>query len=1032
MYSNILTKLFLSRRAFVILIVLSLASASLLSSSLIIASYTINTVLAKEISRLPYHLIIYTYSTNQYRDSRELNMNLTNIISRSNLINNSVSILVETRIVKKIVVGNTTINNSRVNLMLVPELNDTIIFPYGKIREKIISSNIPKLDLKVKVNIGNTSFETSIAYREEELKHYLNIAFIKAFDKPYIATYEGSVNPYIYVFDKLRMGIREDYNGLFVLTGSSEVFNSIINEVGINDSIAKLTLDDIYYIGEQSYSSKVEIHGSTVLVILNLNAEELSRGYGATHTINKVFELLNYLENSVKPLELNLLDDWVIIKLINIKQGDQQFRLAIGITLLPIMFIVWIILSKTPEFLISVHKREIALLKIRGVSTKLVFKGFLQSVLIYTTIGTTIGLFISPILPSLILRKTIDFETYIRDFYLITDPFMLVLVFGLTYVLCIGHLINGLKEISRIEPLEFIRTSYSTTQFERLTTSFYVLIALTIYITLRYTILNPFKLLYSSQYSLVAQVISVILLVLEPVTTLFGPVIVVYTLSKLLTSYPQISYKLIEGVSKVFTKKYHGLIAKFSRTKLNYLALAMITSYFSLSLLFGSIIAIDLTKNIYERSGIAMHGGYDFILYKPISISNYTDLVREMENVSSMLSNSSVKYSSGLLILGYTPFKGENIEYHSSLAIQVEGKDIPLYKTIYLSVPGYNIPISYILFIDNNFITLSKVVEELSYTGKFGDSLNQLVETPFSSIYVFNTRGEAIVKKQYLNNKPYVGNAEIKFGSHTLINTQVLASARNIPLSTALVRAGLRGLPIFQTELPYSGLASFPISVPTERGLIMRYDDFKTIISETRKHGYKGSYFGYILVFCKGYASITGSTEFKSYYLDVIKTDIDKFVDTMCLSHKFTLFTSICLYVASQLVLSILAYAIVFENMRSNALMIGRGVSIEDVYKLCVFETLSLLIICLVPGIVAGFMIGYGLSRISMQIFELVEVTPIFIDEAFGVTTVFVIPLPAIIATLVAIIVPLTLALIITSTSWKKTLKESIKVLTGV
>ncbi|MEM0355807.1 MAG: hypothetical protein QW716_03965, partial [Desulfurococcaceae archaeon] len=342
MYSNILTKLFLSRRAFVILIVLSLASASLLSSSLIIASYTINTVLAKEISRLPYHLIIYTYSTNQYRDSRELNMNLTNIISRSNLINNSVSILVETRIVKKIVVGNTTINNSRVNLMLVPELNDTIIFPYGKIREKIISSNIPKLDLKVKVNIGNTSFETSIAYREEELKHYLNIAFIKAFDKPYIATYEGSVNPYIYVFDKLRMGIREDYNGLFVLTGSSEVFNFIINEVGVNDSIAKLTLDDIYYIGEQSYSSKVEIHGSTVLVILNLNAEELSRGYGATHTINKVFELLNYLENSVKPLELNLLDDWVIIKLINIKQGDQQFRLAIGITLLPIMFIVWI------------------------------------------------------------------------------------------------------------------------------------------------------------------------------------------------------------------------------------------------------------------------------------------------------------------------------------------------------------------------------------------------------------------------------------------------------------------------------------------------------------------------------------------------------------------------------------------------------------------------------------------------------------------------------------------------------------------
>lgn len=1005
---------------------LALTSSTLIASAVILTNLTLNTVIEGKVKDLNYHLIIFVYGGYDVYSRGGLINSLNKIYAENFLIDSFIIIPVELVSTSNtdVKVNGLSIEIANICLLHIPILNDTLVYSthrslmnfgkYTSIKEPFIN-----------LTIGNRTYGPFLFVKKlDDVTRSLSNTYRKYVGSE-VDFIQDQYNPLTIVFNTIYIKTPYRNESIFVLTGSSELYLRIAETLeAIGAKPISIPLTDVYYENYVAKRTEVNTPGRIVFSIINLNPKRVAEGFGADYSFSKVYGLIKYVNNAVHPFRVGVLDDRVLIELINVRRGDYQFRNSVGIAVIPVLFISFIMFVKIPSILLSLCRREIALLKVRGVSSKILYRSFILNMIIWIIIGSSFSILLAPLVVSFINYGSIPIVQYAKLLNIILNPHYIAVSIAITLALSIGSFIKSYIEIQSIESQEFFKPYFTTKAFiggEKVSGLYVILLVFSIYVVVRMLILNPYRILVSYEESPLASFISVILLILEPITLLFGSVILVYTIVKTLTIFPGLTGRIVSLISKLFTRKYSPLITRLLYLKYVYVALALIVGNFSLSLLASGVMSLDLTNDLYTRVGYAMHGDLGYILIKPIVVKNVERIYSELDRIDVILSGKGFRYSLGFIFLGFVD-QGWLTNCFNVIPITEKNISIHICKAVWIEIANKKIPISYVVFVDDNVNDVAKVIDELSYVSSMKRSLDEL-SSGGKAIYIFNRRCEEELRRSiYDYNEPYIGVAKLNVAGVKSLDINVIDSARNIPFINALVDAGARFIPHFVTTLEYSGLSTLPVVAPYERGLIMNLKDL---------HAFEGyGLFGYIFILVpkNAYVEVEG---YDRYPVSRTERFIEDTLGLMNLSHKFTLIMGLCMLTSCIIVASALSYIIVTENMKIFVVMSGRGVSVKDIYVATVAEVVSITLLYLIPGVIAGLIIGYGLSLVTTQSFELTQVVPIYIDEAYGTTPRLIMSKTLALSLISSIAVSLSVAFMVIKLLWKKVLTQTLRIIGG-
>ncbi|OYT37283.1 MAG: hypothetical protein B6U89_07575, partial [Desulfurococcales archaeon ex4484_58] len=720
---------------------------------------------------------------------------------------------------------------------------------------------------------------------------------------------------------------------------------------------------------------------------------------------------------------IGIYDSPIHQRLLSMRGSEQVFRYTTVLSILPSLLIIWITASRIPPVLISILRKTIALLRIRGIPLQKIKYQFTYAFFLWLIPGGFIGFMLGPMIGSLLYKGTVSYNLYIDSLTRISDPLTITITFIITFILMIGAIRNSFNIISSVQPKEFTKPTIlaELPLIEHgLSKLSIVLVLLATYYIIRVLFLNPYRILSGvTEASPLIYIGGFIMMILEPIVLLFGPVILVYAIAKIMIAYPSKTSYIASRIASIFTKKYRVLVARFIEIKPARISLAIVLSSFAISLLLGGLSGIDSIKTMFSDLGSAIHSDVDYMVYKPLLISD-TITVDQLKSITRNATQEvNGSYTISFLLLGV--MNPKYMYKYSSGEIYVGGLYYKYQKPYNILLREEEIPLGYILFIDKNFTKVVNVPSTLGINSDFRNAIESVERGDNKIIYVFNPVVEEEQGIPY-SKEPYTGTASIFLGDKYKIGDyEVVCTARNLPVIGGF--KGLPGLQIYPAEISFSEVAVIPLYAPKERGVIVSIEMFNEFINASMR---RSSYIvGYVILFVKGEVDEEGldRVDFKIYSLKELKYSLKNVENYMVTGLDFTISMGIALFIITLVVLGLLSYSIIYENLYNYTLMRGRGVPSNEVYSVSIAEAFAISLLSILPGLVLGIFLGYGLPILSTQT---LSYTTLFLDTAYGVVPVVSLSISSALILVLLLLLPITVSLIMVYSIYKRVVREAL------
>ncbi len=1038
---NPILHVFISNKQFIVIFLTGLAITALISSSFSLTNYYLLDLSRNALSGLNYHLILYIEgekhpwnTEKQYNDliRKDLVMEINYVYVEAYYINKTY-IEINNRIID---------SKTRLLLIYIPDLRGNYLYSLrGIVRNKIASicgisfpakKSLPNIVLR----IINKTYSVSYISSSNTLYAILDNAYgISSIE--YSGLGKEYVNPYrdiltMFFIGETRILKTSSHEGenlcpLILLSGNKTLYRDISITLAYNNmSSAELIVNDIIY--ENNFyeiTQKYIERGKVLLPIIYFDLEKLMIGFSLETTVMKIDNYIRDLKRDIGVSSVGIASSPIYIRLENMRGSEQIFRYSTIISILPSFLIIWLTASKTPPVIIAVSRKTIALLRIRGVSLRRIKYMFTLSLLLWLIPGGIAGFLVGPIISNILYRGEIDLANYILTLETLADPLTMVIVLSIAVLLMIGAVRTGFKSLERISPREFMKPTLlaETPLVERgLSKTTILLLILSAYYVLRILVINPYKIMAETQNPGILLVIaSIIMIVLEPIILLFGPVILIYGVAKLMISYPDKIGGLASRIASLFTRRYRALVARFIEIKPARIALTIVLSSFALSLLLGGLAGIDSIKSAYSITGSAVHGDIDYLIARPVLLPSGESGGEIFTNLSIIDKYVNGTYAYGVILLGVS---GGNVRPVSRMvSISFNGTLYIVGKTFYTKIDDEKIPLGYILFLSKNFMDIVSVPSSLGIDNDFSKALRDVLEKGDRAIYVYNSVAEEETGYKYSVVIPH-GYIDTYIGDNHVDRYIVTCSSRNLPVVGGLQR--LNGIPIYHTSIRYSDIASIPLYAPYERGLITSLNELSFYTKTLKNFGKNTFLFGYFLVFVKGEIIESSKLIRKGYMvipLNDLRNSIDNVESYMSISLDFTVSMGVSLFLVTLVVLSLISYSIIYENLYSYTLMRGRGVSSREVYGLSIAEAFSIAILSILPGLFLGLFLGYGLPALSTQS---LTTTRLYIDNAYGVSLLTSLTPRSIVVVSIIFVLPIIISWIIVHLTYRRVVREAL------
>ncbi len=765
------------------------------------------------------------------------------------------------------------------------------------------------------------------------------------------------------------------------------------------------------------------IYGSVfIIALLRMKIQDIVYTYSVQGSLTKLYQVSNQLLSSIRLRNyLTGILEYPLYDAVN-SIGSMEFivRLSVILSLLPALVIVWITASYIPPAVIMMMRKQIALLRVRGISASRIKYYYVLGLVIYVLAGSAVGLPLGPLIAKMLYPGApIVFQQLLST---LLDPFAIIGILAFIIILMAASIRKSFKVITGVSPIEYTHPTIMT-QLPLLkrgiTKGTILLLVLSIYYLLRiFEVLDPYRLMQSTNINPLLGIAVIFMIVLEPIMVFFGQVILIYTVAKLLISYPDLLSRMIGWIGGHFTKEFKRLIGRFTLVKPARISLSIIIGSFALSILLFGLLGAASSTIVFERLDETATGGVDYVVYKYVIIPHNTSLSRiveqEARNITSAINGSYTYMLAYKGELGVTGYRYVSVPFYEP------GKP-NVFSMVFKFTDGTDIIPEYMLFVPENFTRIVNFPRELALSGNYESGIRDLESGSTDTVFLVKgwgygyssqLPGEVSIKAYVDSNESVIGRARTVY-------------LRNMPAPLAIYKSlGYMICDFESSSVSYGPGSSIDIVVPRPPGAILPlsfYEEFAKRLPEDSSAAF------FIVYFVKGsvdsYKLGPGT-----HVADIgpVRESIRSSAGFFRMSFDTNIATGISLFIISMLVMGLLSYTIIYENLYTYTLLRGRGVSSRTIYMLAVAEAVSIGLFAVIPGIVLGVVLAYGIPVISLL---RTGVTRFTVEDVYGLRFSLVLT-PISIVYLIAIpLVILIVSWIVIHLMYRRVAREAIQVI---
>ncbi len=711
--------------------------------------------------------------------------------------------------------------------------------------------------------------------------------------------------------------------------------------------------------------------------VYRLTTDAASKGYGVVIVADNIIENLNSLSGM-----------------------DMFFKFAALMNMIPGMIVLWLISYRLPPVIISIMRKTIALMRIRGISISSIKRGFIVAVILWFLAGLAIGFVLGPFYAVVISGKPLELTAmYITQ---MTDVYSLTALAVFAVLALAVSLNKSFKLLSTISPREFTYPSIYTEMHyigRGMGALGWISLILGIYYVVKTAVgFSPF--LYASEHppeSFIVIILLIIAAMLEPVVSFLGPIMFVYSVSKLIVAYPNKLYKMIsKSVSPIAGELKH-LVSSLLQVKRARMALAIMMIGFSIGFLLSGVLgSISVSHTIDKMKAVAV--GTKYYVYKSGPLSQ-------------MIANQTIIEEQKGKLLG-------DSEYAEIIAVYPTNYDI------YIKMPSlttlYNI-----FFIDTEaYSKLVRIPDAISESGE--------ASRIFSEIKGYN--GVIVADPNMRLEGSITGAHDIVIMNfteeHKIARVTVMDRFYSIPGLLPLKDIVLQLHTLEYTEVTIGGPGG--ITIPSSSlplSVVLGIDSYDSFCDTFTKEYNASLVTAYYIYATNNPVNTTLAEKYgwKVYNATVVEVQIDSMKRLIGLGFSYQSSSGIALYTMSLAAIVLLVYASIYENLYSYTLLRARGIESKVIMRIAVGEGLFLSIFGLIPGLLLGIVLGLLSPKTTMGILPMPYSENI--AKIYGLT--FELPLVPSVFLAVTIVpaVIVGVSLLVSYITYRRVLREAIMLL---
>jgi len=1035
-----LTRVFLWNKFMPIMLAITLAVAILFSSSLTLATIYMNDSIERALSRLTIHQLLAFMTDQNFSSTEELVSSVSSELDKIDVVEDYEPILYVSKWVLKKPLK-LVVNEADNISITIP--GDTTLFlvsmEHRSLKPIVYISDYLAYTLSSR---NPDAIEKYKEYAMENPNHTVSIldrSFYTLFSVRY--GYTGSSIVYGMEFTKLYgtslntildelAGYGFSSKGYMALIGDYETIDYILGKMDELGAVRSPGIGGTYLIsgfnkylvtGEEAETLRfnaehyIRVAHTVAIVPMKYDIKKLFYGYSISASIRSVSELIYKLSRSFgdRGYGLVVLNDYFLKAIEDIKYIEPFMRFTSIVTIVPGLIIIWVLASKTPPVVLSITRKIIALIRIRGIGIKRIKYSFLVALLLWSSAGLVIGLFSGVVYAVLLKGKPIEYvPRYIGSSIDIYSVLILLVMVGIALLLSIRKSFRVLKDIA---PREFTRpTIFAELPLLEKGMGIGSWIALTLgiyYIAKTLMDFSPMMILqHSPPRETMVMIILIILAILDPFLLFLGPILFIYGVTKLLISYPDTLGKIIRAIVSPLVGELKNLVSNLIQVKPARLSLSIMMIGFAVGFLLMGLLGVGVTNNAFNTIKDVAYGT-DYYVY------------REFNSIDDFLGNYS------MLASEYSGYVGEH-----TVAVMVD-----LSRTyLYMDIDGH-IRIDRIMFINGEEYTrifhtpasISPYRDADRVLGSIGGGDVVVIAKPEYTVdfrgpckivYIGVGAGGEFIEIDHVNimSRLYSIPGIIAYNalpSHPYMVEGVratTASSQTIPMPNipTTIVYGIDSLERVLRTLNNTIGAQKTVSYPEH--------EWKTVSGNVKIY--------YIVATNKVYDE-KALTEKGWIVFDArpLKGLVDNAKDVFLIGINHEVTSGLALYTTSMIAIAILAYSSIYENLYAFTLLRARGVGGRKVFRIALSESLVVSLLGIIPGLIIGLLLGYCSPRAMFLMTTAPDLREAFIVFGADLTLSFTpeIVLPIVFVPGIVLILSLTISLL----TYRRVLREAIMVL---
>ncbi|MCS7127932.1 MAG: ABC transporter permease [Desulfurococcaceae archaeon] len=669
-------------------------------------------------------------------------------------------------------------------------------------------------------------------------------------------------------------------------------------------------------------------HSSVLFIKLVYDVRRVITAYSIDASLNNVGSTLLRITDLLidEGCGVSIVKDYLGDNLANSKFMEFSSRFAAISSTFPTFIAIAVASSMAPSALLSLIRKDVALLRARGFSIKRVSIGLSASTASWIAVGFIGGYFLGPVIPSLTLLENSQYWELLN---LVLEPISITVLAVMMAALLLLSLRKVSKSIEEVQPIELSNPTLMSQLITRTGMSWldWFALALGTYFFVKVLVnFNIYEYIGKGDMPLIIVILLILLIPIDSLASSFGTILFPYGVVKLITSYPRLLTEFVGSIIKPVSGELKHLVVNLVKSKVPRIVFTVFLLGFASSILVTGVVGHSIATTAFNGLIERAYGNHYFY----VNSVNRRVLNGSLSIIN--LCNRALDFAS---------------EIDGAVVFIISA---PLELVRIVDTVEASFPLKYLVIVDSS--SYSKVFNVGELLEGIQRSKVMLVDRQAKE------RGIYVIRSPL--NRDINFTADLEKTVETLpglaaLDAIVAGPQANYTMFPSLLPSSIAVMDVSSLELLSTKLSKL-LQATTSTHM---YITEETPIPSTTPHisqSYEETVLTVIVVSRK-YVDAEGSWSIRTSGSLIPQINTILF-GAVISSYTQSIISGSVLYASALAFTGVIVYASTYENLHTYALLRARGFKRSDSVKITIAESIALSLLGLIPGVALGVIVG--------------------------------------------------------------------------